>query len=110
MLLEHCMLRGKEATGGAADIFKCFDQIMRPLVYELLRKAGMPTQVLKAYMGFQESFKAYNTVAGGIGEAYSKPTSVPQSDRLPMMIVALLLRAWTLEMREMGLHPAGVGR
>ena len=105
VLIEHCMLRGKEATGGAADIFKCFDQITRPLVYELLRKAGMPEKVLKAYIGFQENLKAYNTVSGGIGEAYRKPTSVPQGDPLSMMIVALLLRAWTLEMKEMGLHP-----
>ena len=42
---------------------------------------------------------------GGVGAAYSKPTSVPQGDPLCMMIVALLLRGWIVEMRDMGLCP-----
>ena len=65
VLLEHCNLRGLDATGGAADIFKCFDQVMRPLVYKLLQKAGLPPEVLRADVGFQEALKAYNTIAGG---------------------------------------------
>ena len=105
VLLEHCLSNGKEATGGAAEIFKCFDQVMRNLVYELLDKADMPRNILDAYIGFQENLKAYNTVAGGVGEGYTKPTSVPQGDPLSMMVVALLLRAWILEMRYMWLHP-----
>ena len=32
VLLEHCHLRDLDATGGAADIFKCFDQVNRVLV------------------------------------------------------------------------------
>ena len=31
-----------DMTGGAADIFKCFDQLSRPLIYAILEKAGMP--------------------------------------------------------------------
>ena len=49
MLLEHCHLRNLDATGGAADIFKYFDQVNRELVYELLAKAGLPRKVLAAY-------------------------------------------------------------
>ena len=105
VLLENCKLRRIDATGGAADIFKCFDQVTRELVYELLSRAGLPKKILKAYKGFQESLKAYNTVAGGVGAAYSKPTSVPQGDPMSMMIVALLLRAWIVEMKQMNLKP-----
>ena len=31
LLLEWCHLAGEDVTGGAADIFKCFDQIVRPI-------------------------------------------------------------------------------
>ena len=105
MLLEHCSLKGLDATGGAADIFKCCDQAMRPLVYKLLEKVGLPPNILNAYVGFQEVLKAYKIIAGGVGEAYMKPISVPQWDPLSMMIVALLLRAWIVEMKSMGLKP-----
>ena len=75
------------------------------MVYELLEKAGMPKRILAAYRGFQEQLQAYNTVAGGIGEGYAKPTSIPQGDPLSMMIVALLLRAWIVEMKGECVRP-----
>ena len=78
VFLEHCHLNGYEVTGGAADIFKCFDQVMRPLIYELLKAAGMPDKVIKPYIDFQERLKAYNAIAGGIGKPFQKPTSIPQ--------------------------------
>ena len=40
-----------------------------------------------------------------MGEAYAKPTSVPQGDPMSMMVVALLLRAWIVAMKSMGLRP-----
>ena len=103
--LEHCHLNGKEVTGGAADIFKCFDQAMRPLIYELLKAAGMPDKVIKPYIDFQERLQAYNTIAGGIGKPFQKPASIPQCDPLSMMVVALLMRAWVLQMKSLGVKP-----
>ena len=47
----------------------------------------------------------YNTVAGGLGEAYTKPTSIPQGDPFSMMIVAILLRAWIMQMKSIGVQP-----
>ena len=40
ILIELCRLKGIAYTGGAADIFKCFDQIRREIVYKLLNAAG----------------------------------------------------------------------
>ena len=37
------------AQGGAADIWKCFDQILQELAALLCVIAGMPTRVLQTY-------------------------------------------------------------
>ena len=47
----------------------------------------------------------YNTVDGGVGEPYHKPASVPHGDPLSMMVTALLMRPWLLEMRTMAMKP-----
>ena len=72
-------MRGMELTGGAADIYKCFDQLSRPLIYKILEEAGMLEKVLDTYRKFLEGLTVYNTVAGGLGEAYTKPTSIPKA-------------------------------
>ena len=44
-------------------------------------------------------------VAGGLGEPYGKPTSIPQGDPMSMVITSLLLRAWVVQMKEMEVKP-----
>ena len=105
VLLEWCKLHGEEYTGGAADIYKCFDQILRPLLFKILHEAGMPEKALSPYRRFLDVLQVHNTVAGGIGEAYGRPTSIPQGDPMSMMVVALLLRPWLIQMKGMGMQP-----
>ena len=105
MEIEYCRIRGLEYSGGAADIYKCFDQVRREIVYELLKEAGFPAGLLHAYKDFQEALQVRNTVAGGVGEACKKPTSIPQGDPMSMMITSLLLRAWVMQMRDLDVLP-----
>ena len=42
--------------------------------------------MLETYKKFLEGLTVYNTVAGGLGEAYTKPTSIPQGDPFSIMI------------------------
>ena len=49
LLLENLHLHNTKFSASAADIFKCFDQISRPLLYHLAAVAGMPPKVLSAY-------------------------------------------------------------
>ena len=65
LLVEEARLRGINYTGGAADVWKCFDQIQRPMVYKLARMAGMSEKVLNAYERFQETLEVRNVVGGG---------------------------------------------
>ena len=61
MQIEYCRLKGEDYTGGAADIFKRFDQIRREIVYKLLDAAGMPKQITWAYKSFLEALSVRNT-------------------------------------------------
>ena len=47
-------------------------QIQRPIIYAMLKKAGMPMRILKTYEKFREGLTAYNTITGGIREGYKK--------------------------------------
>ena len=77
MLVEQCILKKEDFTGGAADVYKCFDQVQRPLMYEILRKGGMPEKVLSTYGKFIEELEVRNTVVGGVGTPYGRPTGIP---------------------------------
>ena len=103
--MELARLKGEPCTGGAADIYECFEQIQRPLLYRIMKEAGMPKGVREAYQKFQGNLKVHNTIAGGIGEAYAKPTSIPQGDPFSMMLTSLLMRAWIMQMRSMSVQP-----
>ena len=101
MDVECMLLEGMPFCGGAADIHKFFDQIQRDLVYDLLETAGMPKEVLVAYRNFLENLNVYNGIGSNVGHKYSRKCGIPQGCPLSMAIVALLMRAWVIEMRSM---------
>lgn len=69
MFIKLYEVLGVVFTSVAADVFNCFDQIIRELIYEPLRPGGMPTQVLPAHDSNVENVQVHNTIAGGIGKA-----------------------------------------
>ena len=105
LLVEWCRAKGVDFTGGSADIYKCFDQVMRPLVKSTLEAAGMPEAILNTYTKYLEKLEVHNTIAGGLGKPYGRPTSIPQGEPLSMMVVALLLRPWIIQMRQLSMKP-----
>ena len=68
--LEVAKITGMVMSGGACDLYKCFDQIVRPLVYKILAIAGCPPKVIDAYRRFVDFVQVHNTIAGG----YGRPT------------------------------------
>ena len=68
VLIENTHLKGGHLTGGAADIFKCFDQILRPLLYLIMKAAGMRSGIIGAYRDFQDKLVCHITLAGCIGQ------------------------------------------
>ena len=51
--LEEHLMAGTPFSGAGVDVFKCFDQIVRDLVYRLAGTAGMPKKVLDTYKRYQ---------------------------------------------------------
>ena len=76
--LEWALTSCTLVVGGALDLFKCFGQILRPLLYMVLRLAGLPEEILVAYMNYQEQMLIYNSFSGSIGQPHQHPAGIPQ--------------------------------
>ena len=48
VIIEAALMRGKDVTGGASDIAKAYDLLVRELTYELAILAGMPSGMMTA--------------------------------------------------------------
>ncbi len=92
-------------TIGSIDVYKCFDQLLRPLILQLAEVAGMPKQVLRAYGSFIENMSIMFQLSGALGEAHEDRTSIPQGCPFSMAMVALLMKPWMSVMREAGVSP-----
>ena len=100
--VEWAMTHNIPIIGGTLDLYKCFDQILRPLLYVVLRLSGFPECVLTAYINFQENMHIHNTVHGSIGKPHQHPAGIPQGCPFSMVFIALLLRPWTVQVQELG--------
>jgi hypothetical protein len=103
--VEYCKVKKKIFTAGIADMLKCFDQIIRPLLKAVLLMAGMPKAVVDAYMRYHDQVFIYNALAGGFGKPYKKRCSIPQGCPFSMMFIALLMLPWVCMSTAMGLQP-----
>ena len=99
---EFAIVQGIPLVGGALDLFKCFDQVLRPLLYAVLRLAGLPEPVLVAYIYYEEQMVIYNSFNGTIGKPHRHPAGIPQGCPFSMIFIALLLRPWSLQISEFG--------
>ena len=68
--IEIKRLTNSHITTGSIDVFKCFDQVVRPLIIDLARQAGMPLQVLETYEAFQADLTVLNQVGGNLGKPH----------------------------------------
>jgi hypothetical protein len=103
--LELARLSNESFAGASVDVFKCFDQINRPLVYLLASKAGMPSRVLLPYMRYIDSLKVRYQVGSSVGVPHVDRTSIPQGCPFSMTMVALIMIPWIHKMRSMKVEP-----
>ena len=96
--------KAPHSRGRGADIFKCFDQIVRVLLLDLLAAGGFPPRLSRAYKQFHAKLYYRNTVAGGLGEVHMHLCGVPQGCPLNMTFIVFLLCPWARAIAA-SLHP-----
>ena len=103
--MELARLSDQPLTGGSADIWKCFDQVQRCLLYFLLEAAGFPKPILRAYKNFHERVHYHNTIGKALGAPHRKPCSIPQGCPLSMMMTSFSFHPWVALMKAMNVSP-----
>ena len=83
----------------SVDVYKCFDQLVRPLLTRLAARAGMPLPILHAYEAFQDNLTVFNQIAGELGQPHQHRCSIPQGCPFSMLMVALIMKPWLGLMR-----------
>ena len=96
---------GADITAASIDVYKCFDQIVRPLVVALARAAGMPPSILSTYEAFQEKLVVHNQIGPTLGQPHQHRCSIPQGCPFSMALVALLMKPWLSYMRAHRVEP-----
>ena len=105
MDVEIKQLAGSDITAGSIDVYKSFDQVVRPLVIALARAAGMSAAVLSTYEAFQQQLVICNQIGGTLGKPHQHRCSIPQGCPFSMALIALLMRPWILHMRAHQVEP-----
>ena len=102
---EEAICHNQCLVGGAVDLYKCFDQLIRLLLYLVLAIAGIPRGILNAYISYHENVSCYFMLLGCIGMPFRFACSIPQGCPLSMLFVSLLLRPWLVMVAQMGVQP-----
>ena len=105
MQVENADIRRDGATGGAVDIHKCFDQIIRPLLYWLLLLGGFPPQLLVAYANHLEALQIHFSFASHIGQGHTHPCGIPQGCPFSMVFITFLMYPWHVLLKSLHVQP-----
>ena len=102
LLIEHARISGEPVAGATIDIFKCFDQVPRELLYRIIEAAGCPKQLITAYRSYQENVIGHNSILGTCGKGTDKRCGIPQGCPFSMCFIALFLRPWLMKVQAKG--------
>jgi hypothetical protein len=103
--LEFLRAQQADYAGGAADMYKCFDQVNGLMIYTFLDMAGLPDRILKPYMSCIDNFTIFNCFAEHTGIDHKHPVGIPEGCPLSMLIIALSARPWILAMKQQSVIP-----
>eukprot|EP00973_Karenia_brevis_P061783 8591118-Karenia_brevis.AAC.1 len=58
--LEEARVQGADFLGGTSDLYKCFDQVVRLLLYATLIISGISPRIVTAYSSYHEHTLIYH--------------------------------------------------
>ena len=90
---------------GATDIYKCFDQIVRPVVCTMARVAGIPKRILTPYVSIMEALRIRNSLTVGYGALHTRQRGIPQGCPFSMTLTALMVRSCIIQVQKRGAIP-----
>eukprot|EP00969_Alexandrium_andersonii_P332894 14711808-Alexandrium_andersonii.AAC.1 len=74
-------------VGVSIDIYKCFDQLPRPVVRQLFQRMGAPSHMVTPWWSFVQSLRIVNVLADSVGIEYQRACSIPQGCPLSMALL-----------------------
>ena len=105
MQIENAQFQQHNVTGGAVDMHKCFDQVVRPLLYWLLLLGGFRPAILTAYANHLEALHIHFSFASHIGEGHTHPCGNPQGCLFSMIFTTFLLYPWHRFLHSLNVQP-----
>eukprot|EP00969_Alexandrium_andersonii_P294601 13021656-Alexandrium_andersonii.AAC.1 len=92
--VERAQRSGDPVALTTVDLYKCYDQINRVVLYLALLKSGCPRGVVLGYVSHIESLRPFNEFAEGVGSPRYRPASIPQGCPFSMSFLGLLTVTW----------------
>ena len=105
-MLEDNRLMGKATSGFSLDLRKCFNLVPRTPLRALLRRLGLPLQVIDQWLNSLKDLKRRWSITGTISPAYACTTGMPEGD--PMSVIGMLAvsELWCHLLAMQGLRPS----
>ena len=103
--VDEAIGTNQKLVGGTMDLYKCFDQVCRPLLYTMLVLAGFPRHVLVGYFNYHEQASIHHIIKGCFGQPHRHLCGIPQGCPFSMLFITILLLPWSLQMTSMNVMP-----
>ncbi|CAE7355188.1 unnamed protein product [Symbiodinium sp. CCMP2592] len=99
VMLESALLTGQAMGGFSLDIVKCFNQIPRQPLRQLLQHLHVPSDILEIWFQFLECNTRFALFHGDLGTPIASTTGVPEGD--PLSVVGQIAICWALVARPL---------
>ena len=92
--VEESQANGLPTACASLDLWKCFDRIVRQVLYAGLVVSGFPLCLLWAYSSFQEALTVRFALHGAVGKRHRRQRAIPQGCPWSMKLMAFASVVW----------------
>eukprot|EP00439_Symbiodinium_sp_Y106_P047455 s3639_g6.t1 len=92
--VEQALLRHEPLAGFSLDIIKCFNQVPRAPMRQLLLHLGLPAALVETWMSFLASITRHTVFHESLGLPIGSTTGLPEG--CPLSVVGMVALCWYL--------------